>query len=72
MLIGLVAIFIAVFMLFFIFDSLEKLSKKCQEGLQTPICSQLSSFTMSMLVVLLVVSGFVIIICVSVYIMISA
>jgi hypothetical protein len=70
--IGLVAIFIAIFMLFYIFDSLEKLSNKCQAGEQMPLCNQLSSLTVSMLIILLVISGFVITICITVYILISA
>jgi len=69
--VGLAAIFIAIFMLFYIFDSLQKFSERCQAGDVLPLCNQLSSMTFSMLIILLVISGFVITICITVYILVS-
>lgn len=69
---GLAAIFIAIFMLFYVFDSLEKFSERCQAGESLPLCSQLSSMTFSMLIILLMISGFLITICITVYILVSA
>lgn len=70
--IGLVTIFIAIFMLFYIFDSLEKLANQCQAGAEIGICKQMNSLTLSLLIILLVIGGFVITICITVYIMLSA
>lgn len=71
--IGLASIFIAAFTLFFIFNSLEKLSLQCKaDSSFSVLCSQLSSFSMSMLIVLLVIGGFVITITATAYIMLSA
>jgi type II secretory pathway component PulF len=69
--IGLAAIFVAIFMLFYIFDTLDKLSERCQAGDQIPLCSQFTSMTFSMLIILLVISGFVITVCITVYILVS-
>ena len=71
--IGLASIFIAAFALFFIFNSLEKLSLQCKADPSfSGICSQLTGFSMSMLIVLLVIGGFVITITATAYIMLSA
>lgn len=68
---GLVTIFIAIAALLFIFYNLEQLADRCKSE-HTPICDQLSGFTMSMLIVLLIVGGFVITISATVFIMLSA
>jgi hypothetical protein len=68
---GLVTIFVAIAALFFVFYQLEVLAEKCKTE-DTPICKQLSGFTMSMIVVLLMVGGFVITITATVFIMLSA
>jgi len=65
---GLMVVFIATFMLFFIFDSIDKLAARCKGESPPDICNQLNSFTLSMLMILLIISGFVIIIFVTVYI----
>lgn len=70
--IGLVVVFISTFLLFFIFDSLEKLSAQCKTEDPPQICKQLSGFTMSMLIILLIISGFVITITTTAYIMVSS
>jgi hypothetical protein len=70
--IGLVVIFIAVFALFYIFDSLNKLAERCRAGESLPICQQLTGFTLSMIIILLLIGGFVIVILAVVYIMLSA
>jgi type II secretory pathway component PulF len=70
--IGLAAIFISIFMLFFIFDNLEKISDNCRtKGITTGVCQNLTSFTMSMIMVLLIICGFALIISVTAYILLS-
>lgn len=69
--IGLLTIFIAIFALFYIFNSLESLAEQCQSGVKLEVCNQLSSFTIPMMIILLTIGGFVLIICIVVYIMLS-
>ena len=71
MAIGFITIFISVFMLFFIFNSLENLSRECQSGTPPVVCRNISSFMMSMLIILLIIGGFVITICGTLYIILS-
>lgn len=71
-LIGLVVIFVAIFALFYIFDSLGKLSDRCKAGEKISICDQLSGFTLSMVIILLIIGGFIIVVSSVVYIMLSA
>ena len=69
---GFATIFIAAFLLFFIFHSLEQLSLQCQADPSfSPICTQLTGFSMSMLIVLLIIGGFVLMISATAYIMLS-
>jgi hypothetical protein len=69
--IGLVVVFISVFTLLYIFDSISKIADRCKiENLE--ICKLLSGFSLAMLFVLLFISGFVIIILGAVYIIFSA
>jgi hypothetical protein len=68
---GLVTIFISIAALFFVFYNLEILAERCKTE-ESPLCKQLSGFTMSMIVVLLMVGGFVITISATVFIMLSA
>lgn len=71
--VGLVTVFVAIFALFFVFHSLEQLSAQCHENPKASVlCSQMSGFSMSMLIILLIVGGFVITITATAYIMISA
>lgn len=69
---GLATIFIAAFALFFIFHSLEQLSTQCKtDPASSPICDKMNGFTLSMLIILLIVGGFVMTISGSAYIMLS-
>jgi len=56
---SIVTVFMATFMLFYIFDSINKLAENCKtETTKSLICEQLSGFTLSMLVLLLIIGGF--------------
>lgn len=69
---GFATIFIAAFSLFFIFHGLEQLSLQCQANPSfSPLCTQLTGFSMSMLIVLLIIGGFVLMISATAYIMLS-
>jgi hypothetical protein len=69
--IGLAVVFISVFTLFYIFDNLSKLADRCKtENLE--ICKLLSGFSLAMLFILLLISGFVMSILGVVYIIFSA
>jgi len=71
--IGLATIFVAAFALFFIFHSLEQLALQCKTGAQpTPICDKMNGFTISMLIVLLIIGGFVMTITGTAYVLLSA
>lgn len=69
--IGLATIFVSIFMLFFVFYSLEQLATSCKTE-PKPICQQFTGFTHSMIVILLIIGGFVITTTATVYIMMSA
>jgi hypothetical protein len=69
---GIIAIFVAIFALFYVFDSLQKLAERCKAGENLGLCKQLSGFTFSMVIILLIIGGFVIVISAVVYIMLSA
>lgn len=68
---ALASVFLAFLMLFYIFDNISKLSERCsKETLE--ICSEMSGLTIPMLIFLLIIGGFVLIISIVVYILISA
>jgi predicted PurR-regulated permease PerM len=70
---GFFVVFIATFMLFYIFDNINKLAEKCKlEEPKSYICQQFSGFTLSMLVVLLIISGFLFVILTTSYILLSS
>ena len=69
--VGLATIFVSVFTLFFIFNSLGDLAASCKVE-NKPVCNQFTGFTQSMIIVLLVISGFVIMATATMYIMFSA
>lgn len=70
--IGLGTVFIAVLTLFWLFDNIQKFADKCKvDATSSPACSQLNSFTLSMLIILLVIGGFVIMITATAYILLS-
>ena len=68
---GLVTIFVAIAALIFVFYNIEALAERCKVE-EMPMCEHLSGFTMSMIIVLLIVGGFVITISATVFIMLSA
>ena len=68
---GLVTIVVAITALLFVFFKIGELSDSCKVE-PKPICQQLSGFTMSMIIVLLIIGGFVITIAATVFIMLSA
>lgn len=68
--IGLAVVFLSVFMLFFIFDSLEKLATRCETE-SMPICNHFTGLTQSMLIVLLIIGSFFMIVATTVYIILS-
>jgi hypothetical protein len=71
--IGLITVFIATFMLFYIFDNLNKLGERCKtEEIKSFFCQQFSGFTLSMLVVLLIIGGFLFVILTTSYILLSS
>ena len=69
--ISLVVVFIAAFMLFFIFDSLQKFNQQCKV-VKTEMCEKLSGFTLSAIVILLIIGAFIGIIAAIGYILISS
>jgi hypothetical protein len=71
-LIGVIVILFAIFALFYVFNAVNELADRCEAGEELKICEQMSGFTLSMLIVLLVIGGFVLVISTVVYIMLSA
>lgn len=71
LMIGMVTVFVAAFMLFFIFHSLEKLMGQCKEDNPPAVCAHMSPFAFSILVVLLLIGGFVLMISFTAYILLS-
>jgi D-alanyl-lipoteichoic acid acyltransferase DltB (MBOAT superfamily) len=70
--IGVATILIAIFTLFWLFDNIQKIADKCKEDISySPACSQLNSFTLSMLIILLIIGGFVVMITATAYILLS-
>ena len=70
---GLLTIFVATFMLFYIFDNISKLAERCKtEEPKSIICEHLSGFTLTMFVLLLVIGGFLFIILTASYILLSS
>ena len=72
--IGLVTVFVAVFLLFFVFDSIDKINKRCSAGSTEEICKEISTdkFGVLILVVLLIVGGLSVIVCATVYILLTS
>jgi len=73
--IGLVTVFIAVFMLFYVFDGIDKIVKNCQAGAESKICEEccrLGRFGVSVFVILLIVGGLTLIVCATAYILLTA
>lgn len=72
-LIGLAAVFIAIFTLFYIFDQISHLADSCAANVNvSQLCKQFTGFTQSIIVVVLIIAGFVIIITATAYILLSS
>lgn len=70
--VGMTTVFLAVFVLFWLFDTINKFADQCTTDPTTsPVCSQLTSFTLSMILILLIVGGFVIMVTATAYILLS-
>jgi hypothetical protein len=72
--IGLVTVFIAIFFLFYIFDNIDKISKKCNAGSTEQICDEIGpgKFGVLVLIVLLIVGGLSVIVCSTAYILLTS
>jgi len=71
--IGLAVVFVSVFMLFYIFDTMSKLSEKCKiPEERTQICDKLTGPTEVMIFILLIISGFIIMITATGYILLTS
>ena len=70
LIIGMIAVFIATFTLFFIFDSIQKLADRCQTE-KLEICDQLRGPSLTLIIILLLIMGLVFVILVIVYILIT-
>jgi hypothetical protein len=62
-------IFIAAFMLFFIFDSIDKLAQECKGDNPPATCQHMTSLTFPVMIILLIIGGFVLVICITIFIM---
>jgi len=71
--IGLLTIFIATFSIFFIFLNIEKMVQTCKTNPgYSSACKQLNNVSISLITLLLIVGGFVLIISLTSYIILSA
>lgn len=68
--VSLVIVFIAVFVLFYIFDNIIKFMDKCEKDKSLKICKS-GSLPMVILMLLLIVGGLIIVVNITAYIMIS-
>jgi len=68
--ISLVVVFIAVFVLFYIFDNIIKVMDKCEKDKSLKICKS-GSLPMVILMLLLIAGGLIIVVNIMAYIMIS-
>jgi len=71
--IGLLVVFISIFMLFYIFDSLTKLGDNCKvPETRTDVCDRLTGPTQVMVIILLIIAGFIIMVVTTGYILLTA
>jgi len=69
--VAMLIVFISAFVLFFVIDHINKLADRCKQGLESEkICSSFTGFTMNMIIVLLIISGFIMTISATVFILI--
>jgi len=66
--IAFLVIFIAAFMLFFVFDSIDKLAKECKGNNPPATCQHMTSLTFPVMIILLIIGGFVLVICITIFI----
>ncbi len=67
---GLATVFVAVFTLFFIFDNIDALAAKCRANPKhSSVCGQMTGFTLTMIIVLLIIGGLVITVSATAYIL---
>ncbi len=72
LIIGLLTVFIATFMLIYVVQNIENITRECKKtGTQLTVCRRITGFTFPVIVSLLIISGFIIIICVTTYILLS-
>lgn len=72
LIIGLLTIFIATFMLIYVVQSIEQITRECKKsGNQLTVCERITGFSFPVIVTVLIISGFIIIICVTTYILLS-
>jgi hypothetical protein len=69
--IAFIVVAIAVFMLFYIFDNINKLAERCKAGEELSACTLMTGFNMSMLIILLIVGGFILIVSVTLFILMT-
>ena len=68
---AMIVVFISAFVLFFVIDRINKIAEKCKLGLEPEkICNSFTGFTMNMVIVLLIISGFILTISSTVFILI--
>jgi len=70
--IGIATVIVAVFTLFYVFNTIQNFADGCGTG-ESPaaICTQLTSFNLSMIIILLIIGGFAMIIMATAYILLS-
>jgi len=72
LIIGLLTVFIATFMLIYVVQNIENITRECKKTeTQLTVCKRITGFTFPVIVSLLIISGFIIIICVTTYILLS-
>jgi len=73
--IGIITVFVAIFMLFYIFDNIDKITKNCQADETIKVCQEcckLGRFGMSILVIVLIVGGLTLVACSTAYILLTS
>jgi hypothetical protein len=63
-----IIIFIAAIMLFFVFNSLDQLAQECKVDNPPAVCQQMTSLTVPVMIILLIIGGFVLVVCITIFI----
>jgi len=66
--IALIVIMVAAAMLYFVFYSIDQLSQQCKSDSPPEMCQKMTSLTFPVMIILLIVGGFILIICFTVFI----